>query len=877
MTMSLSKGWSAGFAGTVAVLLCAVFLSTPVAQEAAAACVSPPAGLIGWWPGNSNADEVMRGNNGTLRDGATFAPGRVSQAFVTNGGYVDISAPGIRTAGGTQVTVDFWMYWNGDQSVMPFGFGLGEGLPAYDLYLSNGFFGFNSGAGDLWGIESSGLANRWVHVVAIFNNGAVSGSRLFIDGAEQAMAQRMGPEGTSQVSATARLGCWPLDLDYPFNGRIDEVKIYNRALTPAEIAAVYNAGADGTCRCSRPPTGMVSWWAAEWNANDVQGVNNGWQPNGSTFSQGRVGQAFDFDGVDDTVQVPHSTSIDYGVTRTFEMWIYPTAFPGYQGLISKGVTPTLSHCLALQGDKISVYGALPAHWQPGATSLSLNTWNHVAFVQNGTAVTMYLNGVVDGQATANWSPTSDSLEIGTFNGGGYPFAGRIDEVRIYNRALSANEIRKLFNAGGTGVCNSDLAVTMKAIPATAVGGNNLLYTIPVRNSGVHVAPGVTLTDTLPPGTTFVSAIPTQGTCAQSGGSVDCILGDIGRGGLVTAALTVNVPLAADSVTNTATAATAGKDPRPANNTATRTSAVRHRPVIASLTPALKTSNVGVPQTFSAVYSDADEATDIYAVEFLASADGTASNAMHARYEAPTNTLSLYNEDGVGYAGSCAAGAPGTVSNSLATLDCGATTASSLGNDLTVAWRITPRGLFASASFKKVRLWAADNDNLSSGWQTKGKWKVNSPPTLGALDPANETTTGESAAYFLATYSDADGLNNLKKLDFLVTKTGGSADALYVSYAVATNTLTLHNNAGTGVIGTCHPGEDGIVLQNDQGRLLCSGVWIEASGNDLSVNWALQPKAAFASAARARALKMRAADLTGATTNWQSKGTWKISP
>ena len=63
------------------------FAPSPWLRPAAASdvCVQPPAGLVGWWPGNGNANDIANGNNATLQDGATFAPGMVGQAFTFDG------------------------------------------------------------------------------------------------------------------------------------------------------------------------------------------------------------------------------------------------------------------------------------------------------------------------------------------------------------------------------------------------------------------------------------------------------------------------------------------------------------------------------------------------------------------------------------------------------------------------------------------------------------------------------------------------------------------------------------------------------------------------------------------------------------------------
>src|SRR5258708_26090521 len=84
----------------------------------------------------------------------------------------------------------------------------------------------------------------------------------------------------------------------PFSRSIDEPAIYNRALSDSEINAIYAAGSAGKCPTGAPPTncapapsGLISWWPGEGNANDVADANSGTLHGGVTFSNGVVGQA----------------------------------------------------------------------------------------------------------------------------------------------------------------------------------------------------------------------------------------------------------------------------------------------------------------------------------------------------------------------------------------------------------------------------------------------------------------------------------------------------------------------------------------------------------------------------------------------------------
>jgi hypothetical protein len=214
------------------------------------------------------------------------------------------------------------------------------------------------------------------------------------------------------------------------------------ALTTATLTIGGVSGAfNVTTAASGDPnaTGLVAWWKAENNAYDSVGGNHGTLQGGTVYDVGRVGQAFSLDGSYSYVFVPNSSSIDYGTTRSFELWIYPKVTAGYRGMLAKGYG-SYSHIFSLSDGHLALYDG--GAWRAGTAVLSANTWHHVAFVQNGSTVTMYLNGVLDGTENVSWTSTSDFLEIGSFNHSNFndTFVGLIDEVKIFNRVLSAAEI-----------------------------------------------------------------------------------------------------------------------------------------------------------------------------------------------------------------------------------------------------------------------------------------------------------------------------------------------------------------------------------------------------------------------------------------------------
>ena len=181
--------------------------------------------------------------------GLAYVPGKVAQAITFDGIDDDITIPlpSIDTAQGDAVSIAFWMQWNG----VLYAGNNGEWTkvvlfqsPEYALtYVAsqNGpSLGYNTGAGDLWGLGAAGLGSKWIHVVAVFANGASNESLLYLDGQAQPLAQTLGSPTSSHVSASLLVAAFP---SYPsfYTGALDELAVWNIALSPDEVGILYGA------------------------------------------------------------------------------------------------------------------------------------------------------------------------------------------------------------------------------------------------------------------------------------------------------------------------------------------------------------------------------------------------------------------------------------------------------------------------------------------------------------------------------------------------------------------------------------------------------------------------------------------------------------
>ncbi len=255
----------------LAGILALAALSTPANKAAAQSCTAPPSGMVGWWPGDGNANDIAGANDGTLENGAGFAAGEVGQAFSLDGidQYVDLgNDPSLQVSSG-DFTVDTWVNFSSlrnssgpcfgpgcDQSIvdkMAAGFGPPNANGWRLLKQSDDHFWFCLGGGSFnacGGVHSAttAVAGVWYHVAAVKttdpNNGAAV-MTIYVNGVAEASTEQ-GNFADSNV-ADLRIGSYVQEGAF-LNGEADEVELFNRALAPSEIAAIYNAGHAGKCK-----------------------------------------------------------------------------------------------------------------------------------------------------------------------------------------------------------------------------------------------------------------------------------------------------------------------------------------------------------------------------------------------------------------------------------------------------------------------------------------------------------------------------------------------------------------------------------------------------------------------------------------------------
>ena len=186
-------------------------------------------------------------------------------------------------------------------------------------------------------------------------------------------------------------------------------------VTVIQLALVFSARADDDKKCARPPSGLVSWWPGDGNANDIAGPNTGVLSGGATFAPGFVGEAFSFNGSTAYMQAT-TANIPVGTAdRTLEMWVkldaiipaneptiayFESFFAGYGNfgtsteafLLFAEYQPPYGNALAWSQWSDQLAG--PQLSSPGPNEDN-HGWHHVAVTSTGgnVGIVLFMDGV----------------------------------------------------------------------------------------------------------------------------------------------------------------------------------------------------------------------------------------------------------------------------------------------------------------------------------------------------------------------------------------------------------------------------------------------------------------------------------------------------
>lgn len=452
------------------------------------------------WTANTTTDSSGNGNTGTLVNmSTTTSPttGKVGQALSFDGSNDSVNLGRVSaTESASQLTWSFWAYTNVWQD--------GDGFISKEVPYNNGSWhiGISSSCnvgnqlivyiattdgdgGTLGCADVSSATGRWIHYVVVFDGtqtGNANRLKIYVDGVQDSVLDFIGtiPASTIVSANNVRIGSDSAG-NANLSGKIDDVRIYNRALSSTEVLQLYRQGQATTNKSltNRLTSGLAGYWTMDggdvsWSTNtivDKSGLGRtGTLKNMATSTVptiGKIGQAFKFDGVNDFITMGDVNAVDSLTAITVAAWVKVGSDATERHIVDKSLCDG-----AINGGPFELYmvshkavfamypvTGTPANFVNTSQSVSAiddNQWHFLVGRYDGSNIELWIDGVRDpgyqGYSSLTMSNSTNELQIGgdcsgVGIGNGYEWPGLIDEVRVYTRAITPAEIKQLYNMG----------------------------------------------------------------------------------------------------------------------------------------------------------------------------------------------------------------------------------------------------------------------------------------------------------------------------------------------------------------------------------------------------------------------------------------------
>ena len=409
------------------------------------------AGFIPSYPTTASTWYDLSGvnNSGSLINGPAFN----SNGWINFDGSDDYANFPFNGRSSTANTVEMLVRWRSSNNGMFIGF------TSYDIYTVFGSLGFNTAAGDVYGISSARVSelgligtssSNWKYYTFVFTS-QVQNNKIYINTNQETLSQQLGTTNltaTRSFPATFRLSGWNNDTNYPLPADYASVKIYNRELTQSEILQNYYQApivTDGLT-FAVDASNLVSYENGSTTTYSLTGSNSGSLINGTGFSKGNGG-TWVFDGTNDRI------NSNYGATLndfTVCVWFRDDGSGQFGRVVDKNFQT--GFWLGRNGNTANSWGGgILEDTPPYGRFLTLTDgqWHFLVSTRSGTTHTLYGDGITN---TTSGTVSSSALSSTTLALGSVsdattsPFKGNIAICYLYNRALTPSEILQNFNA-----------------------------------------------------------------------------------------------------------------------------------------------------------------------------------------------------------------------------------------------------------------------------------------------------------------------------------------------------------------------------------------------------------------------------------------------
>ncbi|WP_445475414.1 LamG-like jellyroll fold domain-containing protein [Methanococcoides methylutens] len=415
-------------------------------------------GLVAYYPFDGDVKDYSGNNNHGTNNGAVFVSGVRDQALSFDGKDDYVRSPvNINPDKMPQVTIIAWAKSDLESRTI-----ISHDNGGFDRTIAidnrGGGLGWSafSGSGGVLGFHPATIG-EWTFIATVYDQDAQTITMYVDDKVYQKKGVLSGGWDYTNIGSNPSYGG-------NFDGVIDEVRIYNSALSQSEINSIrQGATVPGPAPTPTPtpsPTpipgrGLVAYYPFDGDVRDYSGNNNHGTPNGNVaFTAGVVGNsAATFDGKSH-IEVKDSDSLDLTEDFTFAGWLNKkdAGVGGWAVVFSKGDTSSLfavNSPYALYHDSNGIYSSVRVAGQTitSTAETNFNEWYFVTVTKDGSELKFYINGELkDTKTSAVSIPESDTnLLIGIDPPGTSEyFRGSMDDLRIYNVALSQSEINAIY-------------------------------------------------------------------------------------------------------------------------------------------------------------------------------------------------------------------------------------------------------------------------------------------------------------------------------------------------------------------------------------------------------------------------------------------------
>ena len=454
-------------------------------------------GLLAWWKldettGTTASDASGNGINGTLVNGPVWTTGKIGGALSFDGtdDYLSVPASATLDMGGKSFSVSAWFKTSVQQTDhIILEHSIWSAGDTYQLSVSGAtslrftwpsYWNQYGAVADIAGVTYAD--NQWHHFVGVFDN-TNKIAQTYYDGVLKITKSGISSGPSSGINALY-IGDRGAGSGNRFAGGIDDVRIYNYALSAADVAALTAAG-----NSNSPVVDMIAYWRLDETSgttavNSVTNSYAGTLQNTASWTNGLFNGAMRLTGANDMMLV--SPAVVLATNWTISAWFtaplpntatWHTLVRSQTGGDHVIITDSTLKLGMYDNQAGTTFRACTPAYNLGLLPAG---WHHLTAVGSGTITTFYMDGAYVG--VSDHKGGRDVYAVGNYQGGGQRFTDKIDDVRVYNRALTATEVMALVTMG-TNQVSLPPAITAQPTNVTVTVGQTATFRVTATGNG----------------------------------------------------------------------------------------------------------------------------------------------------------------------------------------------------------------------------------------------------------------------------------------------------------------------------------------------------------------------------------------------------------